>query len=102
MQDLFELRRSKGKEQQEVAAQMGLHKATLSQIERGRTDLTLARAEQYAAIIGVTLLEVAQAAAESRKRWQDRQNNPKATRPRRRRAKDQKPSPDPQTIPDAA
>ena len=85
--DLFELRRSRGIEQQEMAAHLGIHKATLSQIERGRYELGLARGQSYAQKLGVSLEEVAKAAAESRRRFVARK--PKA-------------SPDPQIIPNVA
>ena len=84
--DLFELRRSKGVEQQEMAEFLGIHKTSLSQIERGRTELTLARARQYAQKLEVPLDEVSQAAEETKRRWQERQKNPDLQKRRRKSA----------------
>ncbi len=71
-QDLFELRRSRGIEQQALAKFMGVHKATLSQIERGRTDLSLLRAKKIAECLQVSLDAVYSAAEETRRRWEAR------------------------------
>jgi transcriptional regulator with XRE-family HTH domain len=86
MHDLFELRRSKGIEQQEMAEHLGIHKTTLSQIERGRSELTLIRATQYAGKLQVSLQEVSDAAVETRRRWQEHQKNPKPRPQKRRKA----------------
>ena len=66
--DLFELRRSKGREQQEMARALGIKKAAMSQIERGRTELTLRRAAQIAAFLEVPLDVVNQAYIETLRR----------------------------------
>lgn len=63
--DLFELRRSRGKEQQQVAAQLGIKKAAMSQIERGKTELTLRRAGQIAEFLGVSFDDVKRAYEET-------------------------------------
>lgn len=75
-QDLFELRRSREVEQQALAKYMGVHKATLSQIERGRTELSLARAKKIAEFLKVSLDVVYSAAEETRRRWNARQQAP--------------------------
>ena len=72
-QDLFELRRSRDIEQQALAQYMGVHKATLSQIERGRTDLSLTRAKMIAEFLNVSLDDVYKAAEETRRRWEAKQ-----------------------------